>query len=116
MNDATNDKTVDFKDIKRRMKIEQIKRKIFSTIEDNLHIIVPAVGAIALKVIKDVYRDARENKEERDLRCKFYDRRTDSYSWSKRPLKPREALELDERYARGERKKEVLREMGLLKY
>lgn len=116
MNEQTNDKTVNFKDIKRKMRIEQIKRKIFSTIEDNMHIIVPAVGALTLKIIKDAYRDARESKEERNLQCKFYDRRTDSYSWSKRPLKQKEALELDERYARGERKKEILREMGLLKY
>lgn len=116
MNEQTNDKTVDFKDVKRRMKIEQIKRKVFATIENNAHIIVPAVGALLLKAVKDVYRDSRKRKEERNVNSRVYDRRMDSWSEATRPLTAREGLELDRRYAAGERKKEILAEWGILKW
>lgn len=47
---------------------------------------------------------------------RFYDRRTDTYCWSRRDLSPLEYEELKMRYRNGERKRAILADMGLLKW
>lgn len=49
------------------------------------------------------------------VECRHYDRRTDTYWFSKRPLKTSEKLMLDKLYSEGRNKGDILNDMGLLK-
>ena len=51
-----------------------------------------------------------------DRQTRFYNPRTGCYSHSKRPLKPKELLEGEARFKKGEDWSEILRDMGLLRY
>lgn len=125
---AESGNTIEFKKMQRKLKREAFKRKVTDTaknfmsatgefIDENKAIIIPIAIGAGTKIVRDGYRQHKINKESRELECRFYDRRTDSYSWSKRPLKPKERLILEKRYSENrERKSEILREMGLLKY
>jgi len=74
--------------------------------------IVTGVFGIAKLGIKE----KRRRDEKRVIDCRVYDRRSDTYSWAKRPLKPAEKLEMERRYRNGELKSEVLKDLGILKY
>ena len=67
-----------------------------------------AGGKLALKA-------KRKHDETERLERRFYDRRSDTYSWSTRKLTTAEKRELEIRYRNGELKSDVLWEMGLLK-
>ena len=77
---------------------------------------VLAGGAILAGGAKMALKEKKRADEKRQLECRFYDRRTDTYWWTKRPLKPHEKIELEQRSKNGELKSEILREKGLLKY
>lgn len=114
---------IDYKEWKKKVRRENFKRTVKDAMnnvgnfcKENAYILVPIAVGATVKVGKDMYRDHRDNKEMRESQCRFYDRRTSNYVWSKRPLKAAEKLILEDRYANGERKSEILRSMGLLKY
>ena len=96
-------------------KVKDAARNVGCWIRDH-----PAeAGAIATGVIgagKWAYKEKRRHDERMAIECRVYDRRSDTYRWMKRPLKPAEKFELERRYKNGELKSEVLREKGLLKY
>lgn len=77
---------------------------------------VAAAGAVLVKGASIAYKEKKKHDERRQIECRVYDRRSDTYWWTKRPLKPSEKLELEQRSRNGELKSEVLREKGLLKY
>ena len=64
---------------------------------------------------KKVFKSIGVKKEMRLLECKHYDRRTDTYWFSKRPLKTSEKLMMERMYTEGLSKGEILQRMGLLK-
>lgn len=49
------------------------------------------------------------------VECRHYDRRTDQYWFSKRPLKTSEKMMMDKLYSEGRSKGEILNDMGLLR-
>ena len=49
------------------------------------------------------------------IECRHYDRRTDTYWISKRPLKTSEKMMMDKLYSEGRSKGEILNQMGLLR-
>lgn len=64
---------------------------------------------------KKIINAVGARREFKSLECRHYDRRTDTYWFSKRPLKISEKLELEKLYSEGLGKGEILRQMGLLK-
>ncbi len=64
---------------------------------------------------KKIINAVGARREFKSLECRHYDRRTDTYWFSKRPLKTSEKLELEKLYSEGLGKGEILRQMGLLK-
>lgn len=64
---------------------------------------------------KKIFKHVGVKKELKLLECRHYDRRTDTYWFSKRPLKTAEKLKLEKMYESGYSKGEILQQMGLLK-
>ena len=64
---------------------------------------------------RKIFKRVEINKELKLLECRHYDRRTDEYWFSRRPLKTSEKLKLDKMYTAGYSKGEILQQMGLLK-
>ena len=65
---------------------------------------------------KYVIREKRRHDDHVARFRRFYDRRTDTYCWARRDLSPLEYEELEYRYQKGERKRAILADMGLLKW
>lgn len=96
-------------------KVKQTGKKLKDWAVKNPEKALAVIGGIG-SIGGSAYKFKRSHDEHVRLHRRFYDRRTDSYSWSKRDLTPREQDELERRYRNGERKKAILMEMGLLKY
>lgn len=64
---------------------------------------------------KKILKNVGIKKELRITECRHYDRRTDEYWMSRRPLKTAEKLQLEKYYQDGMSKGEALQRMGLLK-
>jgi len=94
---------------------KRLASKALDWIADNPEKAIVIGGAIAGSCKKAIKAKRRYDKYRR-FECRVYDRRTDTYSYSTRPLKAREKQELECRYCSGERKSDVLQSMGLLKY
>lgn len=74
------------------------------------------VAGLAVTGGKLAIKAKRKHDEAERVERRFYDRRSDTYSWSVRKLKPSEKRELETRYRHGELKSDILSDMGLLKY
>ena len=103
-------------------KVDSGKRKVKKTYEEwkpflyeNRGIITTAAVGAGIKLVRDGYRRNKQKREEFVRDTRFYDRRTDSYTYTRKPLSKKQALELDRRYREGENKREILFDMGLLK-
>lgn len=115
---------VEFKE-KTKTKLEEIKEKVERKKEDvkefvdenpdgALLIATAGIGSISY-FGKKMFKILDERKQMRLLECRFYDRRTDTYWFSKRPLRTSEKLEMERLYGQGYGKGEILKVMGLLK-
>ena len=72
---------------------------------------ITGLGVIATKAAKIHSVNAEDRRRDTD----FYDPRTGVHSIAKRPLKPKEKVEILERYKSGESYAEILYRKGLLK-
>ena len=117
------EKTVSFDAIKRKLKIEQAKRKVASTLKaapawcvqnKELALGMAAgfawIGRTAMKIHSSNREDFVHNR-------RHWDPRTGNYVETRRKLTRNEQIELDNRYRadRNETKLHILYEMGLLK-
>ena len=96
-------------------KIKETGKKIKNWAVENPEKALTVIGSIG-SAGGIAYKFKRNHDEHVRLHRRFYDRRTDSYCWSKRDLKPLEQEELERRSRNGERKRAILMDMGLLKY
>lgn len=119
-----NEEKVTFVDFKKeafkrnvKEKVETAKKAIARTIIWAYDNPVQAVGAITgLGVIATKAAKIHSvNAEDRRRDTDFYDPRTGVHSIAKRPLKPKEKVEILERYKSGESYAEILYRKGLLK-
>lgn len=101
MEQTNEEKTVDFKEMRWKLKLEKAKRKAkeigdFARVvfNENKQYIIPAAGAIAVKAMKDGYKSHKRNKERREAACRKYDYRAHRWVESRRPLTAREEDQL----------------------
>ena len=76
--------------------------------------VTTAVGGISYGG-KKIFNKVSAKREIRNLECRHYDRRTDTYWFSKRPLNTGEKLIMEKKYTEGLSKGEILHQLGLLK-
>lgn len=99
----------DFKD-----SVKEKGKRALDWCSANKELLVIAIPTVC-GTIKMVSSTARKHMEQRDIKCREYDRRTAHYTYTKRPLKPWEVSELERRYRNGETKAEILRSMNLVR-
>lgn len=76
-----------------------------------------SIGGMLVLGGKAALKAKKRHDEQVRIECRHYDRRSDTWSISTRPLKPAEKRELERRYCDyHERKSDILAEKGLLKY
>lgn len=76
-----------------------------------LVVLIPALA----KTANGAARAYAEHKEDERRQKDIFDPRTGDHWFTKRPLTSKEKLELERRYDNGERKGQILDDMGLLK-
>lgn len=115
--------TVDMRTLKEKWetlkwRCEQKKRKLFKWANEHpqaaFFTATTIVGGVSYGG-KKILKHAGLKKELKIAECRHYDRRTDEYWFSKRPLKTQEKLKLEKMYQSGYSKGEALQVMGLLK-
>ena len=113
-------KTVSFGELKRKIKLEEKKRKVAQAggkflrwCAANPEYAIGMAGTV-LAGTRIIVKALNARQEDRTTYCRHWDPRTGSYSWSRRKLNKRERLEMDERYRAGESKLHILHDMGLL--
>lgn len=111
-----DNKTMDFKTVKRKLYIEKAKRKLKEFGEfakevynENKQIILPVAGGLVVKAMKDGYKTHKRNKERREEECRMYDYRTHNWTESRRPLTPREYDQLQDYIDNGGRIRDWLK-------
>ena len=110
-----------YKEMAKRLKQEERKAK-FKKVARNvgawvythqslLMVTIPVIGCVA----NNLFQTHRINMENAMKQCNEWDPKTGHYWAIKRPLKVKEALELEARYRNGENKGDILNSMRLLK-
>ena len=101
-----------------KWKAEQKKRETFKWANEHpqaaFFTVTTLVGGLSYGG-KKIFKHVSVKKEIKLMECRHYDRRTDEYWFSRRPLKSTEKLQLEKYYQNGMSKGEALRRMGLLK-
>ena len=108
--------------LKVKAKIQMAKNKVKGGIDSVVeygkehpdHVLL-AIGGVA-SMAKFGLKEKRKHDDMRRKQCMFYDRRSDEWHESKRPLKPLESRELERFYKDGGLKSDYLAKKGLLKY
>lgn len=90
-------------------------KKAYYDHESDIRAAAPLVVPILGVAVRQGIKGHREDKERRARDCSHYDRRTDEYWESRRPLTNSEKLKLETMYREGLSKGEALRRMRLLK-
>lgn len=116
----------------RRVDFEIAKEKFFKWCEekwnltkekaqylwDNYKYEIITLGPIALasiaKIVQSIAKANATKAEDTRRLCDIYDHSTGQYYHCKRPLTNQERLELERRLGNGEKKGEILRDMGLI--
>lgn len=105
---------IEYYKFKAKEKTNQVVQKAKEHPQVALFVGSTAIGGISF-VGKRIFKAVDTAKMEKLVECRHYDRRTDTYWFSKRPLKSSEKLMLDKLYSEGKSKGEILQDMGLLR-
>lgn len=112
---------IDMKKVKwelRKRKAQEVVCKAYNNtvkfVNDNKEFLVVAVPSASMAV-KKMVTAASSAREDKDRKVRFYDHKLGCYWYAKRPLKPKELLNVQNRLKQGESYGDILASMKLLK-
>jgi hypothetical protein len=116
-----DNKTVNFREVKIRLWLKKAWERIKKAINDFAAFVKenPITVSLIFGVVTEILRFSRKvytyYEEDKRQNRKFYDRRKDQWNKTTRKLRSWELDELEARYACGESKRDILRDLGVLK-
>lgn len=119
--DEVDLRTKEQKKFESQMKWKKRVDTVFGFVRENKDVLIcvvpPVTAAIAgtTKVASKLIGAHTVNKELKDQERRIYDHSLGRYTYLRRPLRPAEALTIEERRAAGEKLNMILQDMGLLK-